>query len=58
MNHDKDETLAQTENFMVWRSGEEGETFYHVELGGLTLHFLGDEWDEFVVLMKEAGAAR
>ncbi len=58
MNDNKDDTLAQTDNFMIWRSQEEDETFYHVELGGLTLHFLGDEWDEFVVLMKEASAPR
>ncbi|MCA9937647.1 MAG: hypothetical protein KC418_03325 [Anaerolineales bacterium] len=59
MDHDhNDDTLAQTDNFIVWRSQEDGDTFYHVELGGITLHFLGDEWDEFIVLMREASASK
>lgn len=46
--------LADTDNFMVWYTIEEGETIYHVELGSLTLHFTSEEWDEFVVLIKAA----
>ena len=44
--------LAETENFMVWSSEVEGETLYHVELGGISLHLAGEEWDEFITLVK------
>ncbi len=57
MNHqDKEpEILAETDNYTVWRSEEEEDMIYHLELGGgLTLHFLSDEWDEFVSLMRSA----
>lgn len=46
--------LAETENFAVWRSKEEEEFIYHVELGGITLHMESDEWEEFIILIKEA----
>lgn len=44
--------LAETENYMVWTSEDEGEILYHVELGGLTLHMLSEEWNEFLALVK------
>ena len=44
--------MAETENFMVWISEDEGEKLYHLELGGATLHLLSDEWDEFITLIK------
>jgi len=44
--------LAETENYMVWTSEVEGETLFHVELGGVSLHLVSEEWDEFVTLMK------
>lgn len=49
-----DDVLAQTDNFLVWRSREDDGYLYHIELGGLTLHFLPEEWDEVVTLIKEA----
>lgn len=44
-------TLAETENYIAWKAEEpDGETTYHVELDGITLHFFREEWDEFVQL--------
>ncbi|MBN1284715.1 MAG: hypothetical protein JXB47_04890 [Anaerolineae bacterium] len=46
------ETLAETENYMAWRSHEpDGEVTYHLELGRVTLHFFEDEWQEFMALI-------
>jgi len=44
--------LAETENYMIWTSEVEGEMLVHLELGGVSLHLIGEEWDEFVLLMK------
>ncbi len=47
------ETLAETENYLVWKADEpDGETTYHVELGNLTVHFFREEWDEFLELIR------
>ena len=47
------ETLAETENYLVWKADEpDGETTYHVELGNVTVHFFKEEWDEFLELVK------
>ena len=44
----KTETLAETENYLVWSAEEpDGETTFHVELGNVTVHFFKEEWDEF-----------
>lgn len=48
--------LNETENFAVWRSPEEDDTIYHVELGGLTLHLSAEEWEEFVLLVRGASS--
>jgi hypothetical protein len=48
------DVLAETENFAVWRSQEEDDTLYHVELGGVTLHLTAEEWEEFVTLIDSA----
>jgi hypothetical protein len=46
------ETLAETENYMAWRSWEpDGEEAYHLELGRVTIHFFEDEWHEFKALL-------
>ncbi|MCA9972748.1 MAG: hypothetical protein KC425_21160 [Anaerolineales bacterium] len=55
MDEMDDDVLSETENFTVWRTREEDEFVYHIELGGVTLHLTSEEWDEFVVLMKGAG---
>ena len=45
----KTETLAETENFLVWKAEEPyGETTYHIELNNVTVHFFEEEWDEFL----------
>jgi hypothetical protein len=46
-------TLAETENYVAWRSDEpDGETVYHIELGSLTLHFFREEWQELLELIQ------
>jgi hypothetical protein len=46
------ETLAETENYLVWSAEEpDGETTYHVELGTVTVHFFKEEWEEFLELV-------
>jgi hypothetical protein len=45
------ETLAETENFLVWKAEEpDGETTYHIELNNVTVHFFDEEWQEFLEL--------
>jgi hypothetical protein len=47
------ETLAETENYIVWNAEEpDGETTFHIELNNVTLHFFEDEWKEFVELAR------
>lgn len=46
-------TLAETDNYMAWRSEEpDGETIYHLELNSVTLHFFTEEWKEFLDLVS------
>ena len=46
-------TLAETENFIAWQAAEpDGETTFHIELKGVTLHFFREEWDELLGLMS------
>jgi hypothetical protein len=49
---DEGEIIAETESYFVWRSDEDGEFVYHLELGGVSLHMTSEEWDELVDLMK------
>lgn len=43
------ETLAESENFNIWKAEEpDGETTYHFELGRATIHFFQEEWEEFL----------
>jgi hypothetical protein len=47
------ETLAETENFLVWKAEEpDGETTYHIELNNVTVHFFAEEWEEFLELAR------
>jgi hypothetical protein len=49
------QTLAETENLIVWRSSEENGYVYHLELGpSFSLHLMPEEWEELVVLIREA----
>ena len=50
----KTDTLSETENFIAWRHEDDDDVMYHVELGGITLHLTGEEWDELVTLIKGA----
>jgi hypothetical protein len=46
-------TIAETENYMVWRAAEpDGETTFHLELNNVTVHFFQEEWDEFLELIN------
>ena len=50
-------TLGETKNFEIWLAEEpDGEMTYHLELGLVTLHLFGEEWDEFVELVETAKA--
>lgn len=53
-NHQDDDSniIAETDAYFVWRSEEEGEHVFHLELGGVSLHMTSEEWDELVELMK------
>ncbi|MBN1315948.1 MAG: hypothetical protein JXA42_10785 [Anaerolineales bacterium] len=46
--------LGETENYMIWTSESDDETLYHIELGGISLHLTGEDWDELVTLIKLA----
>jgi hypothetical protein len=46
--------LGETENYMIWTSESDEEILYHIELGGISLHLTGEDWDEFVTLVKLA----
>lgn len=56
-SYEDDDTLYETESYIVWRSEEDEGTLYHVELGGVTLHLASEEWEELVLLVKGADAA-
>jgi len=46
------EQIAETDHFAVWKSAEESGTYYHIELGQVSLHLDSEEWDELVTLIK------
>ena len=49
--------LAETENMIIWRSAEDQVGFmFHVELGGVSLHLLPEEWDELLILIRSIDA--
>lgn len=50
-------TLSETKNFEIWLAEEpDGELTYHLEMGLVTVHLFGEEWDEFVELIEIAKA--
>jgi hypothetical protein len=52
---DTNETLAETENLIAWRSSDESGFVYHIELGpSLSLHLMADEWEELIILLQDA----
>ena len=51
-NEPRTATLAETENYLVWRAEEpDGETTIHIELNNVTVHFFEEEWQEFLELV-------
>ncbi len=60
MNHNHEmepEVLAETDLFAVWRNLEDEDAYvYHVELGGVTMHLSPEEWEELVLLIRNASA--
>ncbi len=61
MNNDHDlepDMLAESEEsgFAIWRNEEEDGYMYHVELGLITLHLTSEEWQELVILVRQASA--
>ena len=52
-NDPKTETLAETDNYLVWKAHEpDGEVTYHIELNNVTVHFFEEEWQEFLQLAR------
>jgi hypothetical protein len=50
-----DDIISETESYAVWRTNEDDEGYYyHVVLGGVTLHLDSEEWNELVLLIKGA----
>ncbi len=50
----KVEILVETENYSIWKAEEpDGEVTYHLEMNNVTVHMFQEEWDEFVVLVKQ-----
>lgn len=52
-NESREDSLSETENYEAWVSYEEDEAVYHLDFGHMTIHFLQDEWEEFVELMSK-----
>ncbi len=49
----KSETIAETDNFIAWRSEEpDGEMMFNINLGMVTLHFYTEDWNEFLNLAR------
>lgn len=46
--------VSETENFSIFRTRDEDGVIYHIEMGGITLHLMPEEWEEFVLLVKGA----
>lgn len=48
---DMAEVIAETERFVVWRTDDDGDLTYHIELGPVTVHLDETEWNELVALV-------
>lgn len=49
------EIISETDSFVVWRTDDDNEgNYYHIALGGITLHLTSEEWNELVLLIKGA----
>ncbi len=48
------ELIAETESYLAWRVEEpDGEVTYHLQLNNVTIHFFQEEWDEFLLLVRD-----
>jgi hypothetical protein len=48
----KTETLAETDNYVIWKAEEpDGEITYNLQLNNVTVNFFKEEWDEFLQLV-------
>lgn len=53
-NEPKTETLAETENFSAWKADEpDQEVTYYLQLGRATINFFQEEWEEFLVFVRD-----
>jgi hypothetical protein len=50
---DEIEILAETDDFSIWRSEDEGGVVYHLEFGAVTVHLYQEEWDQFLNLVEQ-----
>ena len=49
-----EELLGETQNFSLWRTTDEnGEVYYHLDMGIVTFHFFESEWEELVGLIMQ-----
>jgi hypothetical protein len=50
----KTETIAETDNFQAWLAEEpDGETTYYLQVGRATINFFQEEWDDFLMFIKD-----
>lgn len=55
-NEPTSEMLSETGgfNYSVWRTEEpDGEVTFQLQLNNVTIHFFKEEWDEFLLLIKQ-----
>jgi hypothetical protein len=49
------ELLVSSDHYEVWTSHEpDGEQEFHIEIDSITLHFLREEWAEFIAVIQAA----
>jgi hypothetical protein len=48
------ELMTETENYLAWRVEEpDGEVTYHLQINNVTIHFFQEEWNEFLMLVRD-----
>jgi hypothetical protein len=46
--------IAETDNYLAWTAEEpDGERTFHLDINNVTVHFFKEEWEEFLILIKE-----
>ena len=47
------EILSETDDFSIWSVQDpDGEATFHLELGNTTVHFLREDWEQFLDLVR------